>query len=103
MSIGVDLVYLPRIKDPFPLAKRILSSWEYQQFESHPRPIEFLAGRFAAKEAFIKAYNTLPFPDFSTIEVRIGDHGKPYILFQDKSFNLSLSHDGEYAIAFVVI
>lgn len=103
MSIGVDLVYVPRIKDALPLAKRILSIEEFKQFETHARPIEFLAGRFAAKEAFIKAYNTLPYPEFSSIEIRIAEHGKPYIWFHNQAFDLSISHDGEYAIAFVVI
>ena len=103
MGIGVDLAFIPRFEGKDALARKILSPSELLQYKHHPCPSQFLAGRFAAKEAFIKAYNTLPYPDLSTIEVTLKEHGQPFILFQGKIYNLSIAHDGEYAIAFVVI
>ena len=59
--IGCDIVNIDRIKDPYKIARRILSEQEYEQFSNYSsnRQKEFLAGRFAAREAIIKA---LPIP-----------------------------------------
>ncbi len=103
MSIGVDLAKISRFKFKRSLAQRILTSEEFVQYEQHRIPHQFLAGRFAAKEAFIKAYNALPYPAFSAIEIRLGEHGKPYIFFNETVYQLSLSHDGDYVVAFVII
>ena len=61
MWIGCDIVNIDRIKDPYKIARRILSEQEYEQFSNYSsnRQKEFLAGRFAAREAIIKA---LPIP-----------------------------------------
>ena len=63
-GIGIDIVELSRIEDIIntksSFVKRVLTSNEYQLFEalSHKRQVEFLAGRFACKEAFSKALGT---------------------------------------------
>jgi holo-[acyl-carrier protein] synthase len=103
MGIGVDIAFIPRFEGKVALARKILSNTELLQYQQHPLPAQFLAGRFAAKEAFIKAYNTLPYPDLHMIEVTLKDHGQPFIFYQGKIYALSIAHDGEYAIAFVVI
>ena len=63
-GIGIDIIELSRIQEIMSrqnkLIDRILTANEKQLFEELPmtRKIEFLAGRFAAKEAFSKAAGT---------------------------------------------
>ncbi|MCY8839345.1 holo-ACP synthase [Bacillus atrophaeus] len=113
-GIGLDIVELDRIaslcgrQERF--AERILTESEQAQYESlsAKRRIEFLAGRFAAKEAFSKAFGTgigkhLSFQD---IEVKKDTHGKPSIecakLIQ-ANVHVSITHTKEYAAAQVLI
>jgi len=72
-------------------------------YVTHPQRATYLAGRFAGKEAFIKAYRQPPLPELSSIEVLHRDDGSPYILFNQHRYEISLSHDGEYVIAMVII
>ena len=55
MGVGIDICYIPRYENKDDLAKRILSNDEYKIYEVRQKKAEFLAGRFATKEAFIKA------------------------------------------------
>lgn len=111
-GIGIDIVEISRIKELALRQKkfvdRILTLNEKKEYEELPseRRAEFLAGRFAAKEAFAKAYGTgigkeLSFQD---IEIRSLPSGKPLIVkpFED-GVHLSISHSREYAVAQVVI
>lgn len=78
---------------------------------------EHLAVRFAAKEAFVKALGT-GFTDFSLKEIYITnqENGKPILNVTGKAdeklkelygsecrIHVSLSHEKEYAVAFVII
>mgnify|MGYP001351656448 CR=1 FL=1 len=71
MGIGIDLVYIPRVRGKETLAKRILSAEELVIYQKRLDKDTFLAGRFAAKEAFFKAMHeklkTIPFRAVSTI------------------------------------
>ncbi|MBM7663138.1 holo-[acyl-carrier protein] synthase [Bacillus mesophilus] len=110
-GIGVDIIELNRIEELASNKKfihRILTHAEIETFLplTNRRKIEYLAGRFAAKEAFSKAMGTgigknLQFID---IEVSQDSFGKPYI---SKPFatgvHLSISHSKEYAVAQVII
>lgn len=111
-GIGIDIVELQRIEHIAERQKRfserILTENERQLYDnlSGKRKIEFLAGRFAAKEAFSKAVGSgigkeLSFLD---IEIQTDEKGKPYIrkpLYE--GVHLSISHSMEYAVAQVVI
>jgi len=101
--IGVDLAKISRFEGKQTLAKKILSPEEFIQYQGHPQPGQFLASRFAAKEAFIKAYRLPPMPALPTIIVGSDADGAPFIQFQKKRYALSISHDGEYAIAMVIM
>ena len=62
-GIGTDLVLLSRIEAVLGrqgerFAQRILTPEEFQRFVSHRQPARFLAKRFAAKEAILKALGT---------------------------------------------
>jgi len=110
-GIGIDIIELSRIQDMLErktkLIDRILTSREKQKFEvlSERRQVEFLAGRFAAKEAFSKAAGTgigkeLSFLD---IEIETDEWGKPLIVKPDILAYLSISHSRDYAVAQVII
>jgi holo-[acyl-carrier protein] synthase len=101
--IGVDLAKISRFENQEKLAKKILSTDEFKIYQSHPQPAVYLAGRFAGKEAFIKAYRTEPLPSLSAIEVLNEPDGAPTIQFAGKAYAISLSHDGEYVVAMVII
>lgn len=111
-GIGIDIIELKRIEDLIKKQKkfseRILTKGERETYLrlSERRKIEFLAGRFAAKEAFSKAYGTgigreLSFQD---IEIMTDDKGKPVIVKPfSKGVHLSISHSEAYAVAQVII
>lgn len=111
-GIGIDITELNRIealiqrKPTF--INRILTQKEKQAYFqlSNKRKTEFLAGRFAAKEAFSKAYGTgigahLSFLD---IEIEKDPSGKPIIVKPiNAGVHLSITHSKEYALAQVII
>lgn len=112
-GIGIDLVEIERVQEilgrqpEFP--KRILTSKEYQRFLelSNHRQVEFLAGRFAAKEAFSKAMGTGIGREtsFQDIEILPDDKNKPIAntaLFSGE-VHVSISHSDTYAIAEVLL
>lgn len=101
MGIGIDIVLINRIKDPFTFKNGILSKNELPLFEKAPNKTTFLAGRFAAKEAFMKACELGMKIGFKNIEVLYKDSGAPYILFDNKKYEVSIAHDGDYAVAIV--
>lgn len=109
-GIGTDIIEINRIvalnyKGRF--VKKLLSEDEYQlfiNFKSEKRQNEFLAGRWAAKEALYKALGSYcdgkQYTDFSILN---DNEGKPYL---NKpclpNVHLSLSHCEQYAVAFVI-
>ena len=58
-------------------------------------------GIMSAKEAYFKALGTGIKRPIRKVEILYTDKGKPYIA-NDESCDLSISHDGEYAMAVVV-
>ncbi len=104
MEFGIDLVKLSHIENADLLAKKILSSEEKNIFNKKEDKLAFLAGRFAAKEAFIKAYGSSIFKEnLNEIEVLNYDSGKPYIKYKEKIYKVSISHEKDYATAIVII
>jgi len=110
-GIGIDIIELSRIQNILMRQKkfvdRVLTPKERRKFEelSAVRKVEYLAGRFAAKEAFSKANGTgigeeLSFQD---IEIDNDSSGKPCIVKPEVRAHLSISHSRDYAIAQVTI
>lgn len=112
IGTGIDIVEIGRIRKlvesqpRFP--DRVLTEKEKTIYSTYNerRGIEFLAGRWAAKEAFSKAKGTgigkeLSFHD---IEIESDPLGRPIVTrpFTD-GVHLSISHSEHYAIAQVVI
>ena len=69
------------------------------------RKIEFLAGRFAAKEAYSKAVGTGIGKELSFLDIEIETDalGKPFIAKPDITGFISISHSRDYAVAQVII
>ncbi|UOQ84275.1 holo-ACP synthase [Gracilibacillus salinarum] len=111
---GIDIVELFRIKEMMErqprMIKRVLTDKEREVAEamrSEKRRIEYIAGRFAAKEAFAKAMGTgLGKLSFQDIEITTDSSGAPIlnsiVLTGQKCF-ISISHSEQYAIAQVII
>ena len=65
-----------------------------------------MAGRFAAKEAFAKAYGTGIGTQLSFLDIQVenDEKGKPHITKPlQKGVHLSITHSTEYAAAQVII
>jgi len=115
LGIGVDIVENERMDEK--LAERILGEEELGMFRRlHPgRKIEYLASRFAAKEAFFKALGTgLNGFSFKEVQVLNDSHGKPFFSFSERmrefledrkiwAIHLSMSHERKYSIALVIL
>lgn len=111
-GIGIDIVELHRIKEIVDrnskFIHRILTENEKKEYEalSDSRKIEFLAGRFAAKEAFSKAVGTGigSHLSFLQIEIMKDELGKPMINSHIEAIvHLSISHSRQFAVAQVVL
>ncbi|MBN2363265.1 holo-ACP synthase [candidate division WOR-3 bacterium] len=115
-GIGIDIVEKRRIASALSkfgvrFAEKILSESELAEFTSREYDIEWLAGRFSAKEAASKAIGTgmrdgIWFKDFCVAS----SDGKPAIILNgnakkragDGFFHLSISHEREYAVSVVI-
>ncbi|MFO1446522.1 holo-ACP synthase [Bacillus sp. Bva_UNVM-123] len=111
-GIGIDIVELERIKKIYErqdrFVDRILTPAEKKIFQTltENRKTEFLAGRFAAKEAYAKAVGTGLGENLSFLDIEIAkdEKGKPFITKPRKEgIHLSISHSKDYAVAQVVI
>ena len=120
-GIGVDLVTVSRIKgiherfgDRF--ARRFLHQNELTALASHENPVQFLAKRFAVKEAAVKALGTgertgVLLRDFYIEHTELG---KPLLRVDGaakqlceklniQASHVSLSDEGDQVVAFVVL
>lgn len=111
-GIGLDIVELGRIRrldgKSAKFRERVLTNNELAEYEllSANRKTEFLAGRFAAKEAFGKAKGTGigKVCAFKDIEIRKDLNGKPSVYFQGEEEGLiSITHTKEYAAAQILL
>ena len=105
MGIGVDIVDMRRIKDIDRFAEGVLSVKEFALYAAKKDKLTFVAGRFAAKEAFMKALGRgLDQIPLRQIEVLYrGPNQAPYVLYNNVEYDASIAHDGDYAVAIVSI
>jgi holo-[acyl-carrier protein] synthase len=112
IGTGIDIIEIGRIKKlvekqpRFP--DRVLTEKEKEVFLSYNerRGMEYLAGRWAAKEAFSKARGTGIGKELSFLDIEIASdiHGRPIFTKPiTEGVHLSISHSEEYAIAQVII
>src|SRR5690625_2036565 len=113
-GIGIDIVELERIsrlvKRNNRFIERTLTKQEivqYNALRSDRRKTEYLAGRFAAKEAFAKATGTgIGKLQFTDIEVLTTTSGAPSLAvrgYESYHLHVSISHSKHYAVAQVII
>ena len=123
IGIGVDIVEIDRISMLVKRQKNAISRFltvaeqHLLQDKSETRQAEFIAGRFAAKEAGAKALGTgiggtISFLDMEIVPTELG---KPEMKIKDEVYHrlgldpsclrvhLSISHSSAYAIAQVVV
>lgn len=106
MHVGLDICELNRIdlkNDRF--IHFVLSDEEYDVFLSRKDQLAYLGGRWAVKEAFIKALraNNKNIP-LREIIVLNDDNGAPYVVFHSKIYdNVSISHERDYAVGIVIL
>ncbi|WP_152655444.1 holo-ACP synthase [Oceanobacillus sp. CFH 90083] len=113
LGIGVDIVELKRIKRLLEknnrFLQRILTEAEQDKAMdlANHRRVEYVAGRFAAKEALAKANRTgIGKLSFQQIEIRNNAGGAPEMQvegMEDVHIHLSISHSREYAVAQVLL
>ncbi len=106
-GIGTDIIRIDRISLDDKHIDRILSSEEKELFETlhiDKRRYEFLAGRFAAKEAIGKAMGTgVKGFNMKDITIKWDENHKPICAFCNMNVHISISHTDEFAVAFAVI
>jgi holo-[acyl-carrier protein] synthase len=118
VGIGTDIVSLKKLKQVIDrhgdrFFEKILTKKERDRWSS----LQFVGGRFAAKEAIIKCLSDfldVPVP-FNEIEINNDEKGKPSVNFLSPQvkyqsgigskfkFWISISHSGEYASATAIL
>ncbi len=109
---GIDIEALASIQNAVKkrkgFAQRVLTDKEMERFSSLKgrRQVEYLAGRWSAKEAFSKAMGTgIGKLGFQDLEVLNNERGAPY--FSKSPFSgkvwLSISHTDQFVTASVIL
>jgi len=106
---GIDIVYIPRFKETIlkhgpanmdnAFIKRVFNQEEIEHILNRQDPYPGLAGRFAAKEAVIKALSSVKkIAELKSISI-IGEI--PTVQIKGFNLSVSISHDGDYSVAMV--
>lgn len=102
-NIGIDIVENARIKkamnDSF--LKKVLSKQEieFSKDFKEKRKVEFVAGRFACKEAIIKCLSEYETINYNQLDIVNNENGKPEIQYKDYKLLISISHENNYTVA----
>jgi len=117
-GIGIDLTCVARMERSLArprFAERVFGETERAMLARRGWRGQSAAANFAAKEAFGKALGTGLWQEFSPCEAEAlrDERGAPYFVFTGRAAalmaargltaHLSLTHDGAYAIAIVVL
>jgi holo-[acyl-carrier-protein] synthase len=103
--VGIDIVDIARIGGVLErhgerFLEKVFAPSEIARAREKRQPQEYLAGRFAAKEAFMKARGgRLPWRDIQVMS----EKGRPFIVFRGKRYDgVSISHERSYAVSVVI-
>jgi len=117
-GIGTDIVAVSRLRSMWErhgerALERLLAPQELEDFARAADKGRFLAKRFAAKEAFAKAFGTGVRPPvlLPAIAVTHDELGKPAFAFDGPlaaatghlTAHLSISDEADYAVAYVIL
>lgn len=119
IGLGTDIIEIERMQrslnkgDEF--KKLVYSNEEISYCESQGKSVASYAGRFAAKEAFLKALGTGWVGEMKLYDISVvkNEEGKPSFNIKDdvkkmvdklevKNIHLSISHSNHYATAVVI-
>jgi len=106
-GIGIDIVENNRIQQSLcpQWIDMVLTSNEKQIYtqKKGKKQLEFLCGRFACKEAIIKAISQYENPHFQEIEIINKENGQPVAIFKNYHILISISHEVHYTIAQAIL
>ena len=121
VGVGVDIAETERFEKLYSrygerIARRILTESEQVEFGRRNNPASYLATRFAAKEAAVKALGT-GFGcgvGYKSIEIKNNNQGRPMLKFINSALELaqqkqvenvfvSLSDEKHYVVAIVIL
>ncbi len=120
-GIGTDIVRVARMQADIArygekFAERILTAKELDEFRQSPQPANFLARRFAAKEAAAKAMGTGFRDGLHLRDIGVGHdpNGRPLLEFSGRAsefvraqgittVHVSLADEEDNAVAFVTL
>ena len=126
IGMGVDLVQISQFEKQLRDTASVFvqetfqpNEIKYANHHASMKPARHLAARFATKEALIKAWANfcigkplkLKNPSLKEIEIKNDPYGRPYIRLhgqikehlQNYTSQVSISHDGDYAISTVIL
>jgi phosphopantetheine--protein transferase-like protein len=99
-NIGIDIVNIGRMPvvedyrlDPF--YNQNFTDYEISYSIRQTNPLQSFAGRFAVKEAIVKADNRFKDKNFNDFEITNDNSGKPHF----ENFNISISYSDDKAVA----
>lgn len=99
-GVGVDIVKISRFNEVNNhFIDRILTDEEKKEYELRSDKVNYLASRFASKEAYFKATQDIHYLGISILNDK---NGKPYVL-NKKNIHLSISDEDEYVIAYLIV
>lgn len=102
MNIGIDIVKISRFENKdIHFIKRVLTEKELLVYNNliEEKKTQYLASRWASKEAIYKANKDEHYLSYSILNK---ENGEPYV-DDHEEIKISISHDGEYAVASVLI
>ena len=107
MNIGIDIVENERVRKVLSDAflRKVLSEDERKLCEDYPleKKVRFVAGRFAIKEAIIKALSDYELPEFKDLNIVNDTKGKPEIRYKDYKLAVSISHERNYSVGMALL
>ncbi len=102
MNVGIDIVKISRFENKdIHFIKRVLTEKELLVYNNliEEKKTQYLASRWASKEAIFKANKDEHYLSYSILNK---ENGEPYV-DDHEEIKISISHDGEYAVASVLI
>jgi holo-[acyl-carrier protein] synthase len=117
-SVGIDLIDTDRVKQALEkwgdrFIRRVLGDEERILYRERGNKIQFVAGRFAAKEAVIKSLGTFIDTGVHPHHIQILNdlYGKPYVHLEDvirekifdKEVKVSITHERKMAAAVAIV
>ncbi len=105
--VGCDILRIKRIEEKMSdnkFLERFFTKDEIELFKQRKFSSQTITANFCAKEAYVKAlgcgFGRIRPKDINVLRK---DNDEPYISHNGKEIRVSLSHDGDYAFAVVVL